>query len=99
MTRGIEKLDRDLGISLEAFALFVRFWLTVTPPPPDGLASAAKISADERFTNFVEVLGRRMAKGKRFAHDISLDIAAHPEWMGKQGESQADATGTAAPQP
>ena len=83
MTRKLEKLDRDLAISTEAFALFVRFWLNVTPAPSDALQSAAKISADERFAGFVEVLGRRMAKGRSFAQDISVDIAAHPEWRGE----------------
>src|SRR5271167_3472914 len=32
MTRQIERLERHVTISNEALALFVRFWLTSTPP-------------------------------------------------------------------
>jgi predicted transcriptional regulator len=84
MTRGIEKLDRDLGISTEAFALFMRYWLTITPPQSDAMRAAAKTSATERFAGFVEALGRRLAKGQRLTQEIALDIAAHPEWAGKE---------------
>jgi hypothetical protein len=34
MTRQIERLERHVTISNEALALFVRFWLTSTPPFP-----------------------------------------------------------------
>jgi predicted transcriptional regulator len=84
MTRGIEKLDRDLAISIEAFALYVHFWLTVTPPQSDAMRAAAKTSAQERLAGFIEILGRRLAKGKRLTQDIALDIQSHPEWSGKE---------------
>ena len=32
LTRQVERLERHATISNEALALFVRFWLTVTPP-------------------------------------------------------------------
>jgi predicted transcriptional regulator len=35
LTRQIERLERHVTISNEALALFVRFWLTSTPPLPD----------------------------------------------------------------
>ena len=35
LTRQVERLERDLTISTEAVALFVRFWLSVTPPLPE----------------------------------------------------------------
>jgi hypothetical protein len=34
LTRQVQRLERNVGISTEALALFVRFWLTVTPPLP-----------------------------------------------------------------
>ena len=33
LTRSLERLERDQEITTEALALFVRFWLTTTPPP------------------------------------------------------------------
>jgi hypothetical protein len=35
--RNIQCLERDVGIANEAFAIFVRFWLTSTPSLPVGL--------------------------------------------------------------
>ena len=34
-TRQLERLEHHVKISNEALALFVRFWLTATPPLPD----------------------------------------------------------------
>ena len=41
LTRQVERLERHVTISNEALALFVRFWLTVTPPLPDTAQPAA----------------------------------------------------------
>ena len=35
ITRHLERIERHVGISNEALAVFVRFWLTSTPPLPD----------------------------------------------------------------
>jgi hypothetical protein len=76
LTRQVERLERDVRISIEALALFVRFWLTVTPPLPDSAQAAANAKGRERFEHFVEALGRRLAQGQSLADEVSLDIAA-----------------------
>jgi predicted transcriptional regulator len=63
LTRQVERLERHITISNEALALFVRFWLTVTPPLPDTAQPAAQAKGRERYEGFVEALGRRLAKG------------------------------------
>jgi predicted transcriptional regulator len=75
LTRQAERLERHITISNEALALFVRFWLTVTPPLPDTAQSAAQAKGRERYEGFVEALGRRLAKGQSLAHEISQDVA------------------------
>jgi hypothetical protein len=55
-------------------ALFVRFWLTVTPPLPDTAQPAAQAKGRERYEGFVEALGRRLAKGQTLAQEISEDV-------------------------
>ena len=35
LDRRITRLERDTGIGVEMIALFVRFWLSNTPPPPE----------------------------------------------------------------
>src|SRR5271166_3255877 len=34
LSRQVQRLERNVGISTETLALFVRFWLTITPPLP-----------------------------------------------------------------
>src|SRR6202166_4206923 len=74
MTRQIERLERHVTISNETLALFVRFWLTTTPPLPDTAQSAAQTKGRERYEGFVEALGRRLAKGLTLAQEISRDV-------------------------
>ncbi|EJW09556.1 hypothetical protein A33M_1185 [Rhodovulum sp. PH10] len=74
LSRQVERLTRDVAISSEAVALFVRFWLTVTPPVPDAAWAAAKATGAERYQSFVDALGRRVAKGHSFVHEVSIEV-------------------------
>ena len=76
LTRQLERLERHSTISNEALALFVRFWLTVTPPLPDTAQPAAQTKGRERYEGFVEELGRRLAKGQTLAQEVSQDVAS-----------------------
>jgi predicted transcriptional regulator len=79
LTRQVERLERHVTISSEALALFVRFWLTATPPLPDTAQPAAQAKGRERYEGFVEALGRRLAKGRTLADEISQDLAPADE--------------------
>jgi hypothetical protein len=74
LTRQAERLERHVTISNEAVALFVRFWLTATPPLPDTAQPAAQAKGRERYEGFVEALGQRLAKGQSLSQEISQDI-------------------------
>ena len=74
LTRQVERLERHVTISNEALALFVRFWLTATPPPPDTAQPAAQAKGRERYEGFIEALGRRLARGHSLAQEITLDV-------------------------
>ena len=52
ITRQIEKLERDVGISVETIALFVRFWLMATPSLPEQTQAAARAKSGERYEGF-----------------------------------------------
>ena len=43
--RRIARIERDVGISVRTLALFIRFWLTTTPPLPEPAAKAARAQA------------------------------------------------------
>ncbi len=73
-TRAAERLERNLGISIEMLALFVRFWLTTAAAVPEAGKAAARAKGQERFEGFVAALGRRLAKGASFAREVSEDL-------------------------
>jgi hypothetical protein len=73
-TRQLERLEHHIKISNETFALFVRFWLTATPPLPDAGLAAAQASGSKRYKSFVEALGRRMEKGQNLSMEISEEL-------------------------
>lgn len=74
--RAAERLERNLGISIEMMALFVRFWLTTTPAVPEAAQAAAQAKGKERYEGFVEALGRRLARGVSFTREVSEELHA-----------------------
>lgn len=74
LSRQVERLQRDQTITGEAIALFVRFWLSVTPPLPDSAQGAARAKGAERYAGFVEALGRRLQHGRSLVSEVSEEI-------------------------
>ncbi|KAB2726489.1 ribbon-helix-helix protein, CopG family [Brucella anthropi] len=79
LSRQVARIERDLGISAETLALFVRFWLTVTPPIAPEAYSAAQAKGRERFEGFVDTLGKHLQSGRSFLKDIPEDAAGSPD--------------------
>lgn len=89
--RRIARLERDVGISVETMALFVRFWLTTTPSLPEPAAKAARAQAGARYDNFVVALGRRLSRGPKLRQEIPDDVdgvqsSIDPEQVGSKGK-------------
>jgi Ribbon-helix-helix protein, copG family len=76
LSRQVQRLERNVGIATETLALFIRFWLTTTPPLPDDAQAAAQLKGRDRYAGFVEALGRRLAKGQSLLQEIPEDIAS-----------------------
>ncbi|MCD9111546.1 ribbon-helix-helix domain-containing protein [Bradyrhizobium japonicum] len=74
LSRQMQRLERDVGLTAETLALFIRFWLTITPPLPNDAQATAQLKGRERFEGFVETLGRRLQKGQSFLREIPEDI-------------------------
>jgi predicted transcriptional regulator len=64
MSREIAACRRDIEVTLEAIALFVRYQLTVTAPLPEADTAALAVG-NARFDRFIAQLGRQIAGGKR----------------------------------
>lgn len=62
--RSLERLERDVTISNEAVALFVKAWLTATPSLAGGDQKAQNAKGQERYAGFLEALSRRLASGR-----------------------------------
>jgi hypothetical protein len=73
LDRRLSRIERDLGISVETLAIFVRFWLTTTPALPEPAAQAARAKAGERYDAFITALGRRLANGPKLRQEIPED--------------------------
>ena len=50
--RQMERLERDVGISVETVALFIRFWLMATPSLPEQTQAAARAKGAARYEGF-----------------------------------------------
>jgi predicted transcriptional regulator len=76
--RRIQRLERDTNIAIETMALFVRFWLSTTPPLPDATQAATRAKALERYDSFLDALGRRLAKGPKLRQEIGEEGVSSP---------------------
>ena len=75
MTRALDRLDRNTGIGVETLALFIRYFLTVTPPLPVDDQAAAHALGRERFEMFVAQVGRRLAQDGNLLSEVLETIA------------------------
>ncbi|MBI1686779.1 CopG family transcriptional regulator [Caulobacter hibisci] len=77
--RELERIERDVTISNEAVALFVKAWLTATPSLSAGDQRAQNAKGQERYTGFLEALSRRLASGRLLRTEVLEDRASSGE--------------------
>jgi predicted DNA-binding protein len=89
-------LRRDAAINTEMISLFVRYFLTITPPLADSEQQPARALGRQRFEVFVAQIGRRLASDRRLVSDVLQSIAVHkPDLFA----TAADDAPTPTPQP
>jgi hypothetical protein len=74
LSRQADRLAYHIEVSNEALALFVRFWLTSTPPLPDTAQAAAQATGRDRYEGFLDALSRRMELGPKLSGELSRDV-------------------------
>ena len=74
IVRVLERLERNDGVTLEALAMFVRYWLTATPSLPEQTSATARQKGGERYDRFMEALGRRLASGPSVLKEVAIDM-------------------------
>lgn len=76
LDRRLTRVERDIGISVETMAVFIRFWLATTPALPEPAAKAARAKVSERYQAFITALGRRLAQGPKLRQEVSEDLGS-----------------------
>jgi predicted transcriptional regulator len=77
LSKRMATVGRDAGILAETFALFVRYFLTITPGLPESDQESARLLGKERFEVFVAQVGQRLAGNVRLASEVLETIAVH----------------------
>lgn len=94
LSRQFDRLERDQGILIETVALYVRYFLTVSVPVPEGQQDAARAQGRARYAQFIEQLARHIQRGRSLVREVheevSLDsnasVATQEESDGSQAE-------------
>lgn len=74
MSKSQAKIGRNESIATETLALFVRYFLTITPPLPQAEQAAAHALGKERFEVFVAQVGRRLAQDQSLLNEVLARI-------------------------
>src|SRR5690348_8343198 len=64
LSRQLDKVEQDQNIAIETFALFIRYYLSVTPVIADTQQLAAWAQGRGRFAKFVKELSRQLQRGR-----------------------------------
>ena len=97
----IKTIERDVAVSTETLALFVRYFLTITPPLPSDDQESARLLGKERFQVFVAQVGRQLAGSQRLVSEVlEIVIAQRPDLLTSAGiDAPLRPTPTATPKP
>jgi hypothetical protein len=77
LQRIVGGIGRDVAIATETLALFVRYFLTITPPLPQSEQEPARLLGKERFQVFIAQIGRRLAGDQRLVLEVLETIASN----------------------
>lgn len=96
LSRQFDRLERDQGILIETVALYIRYFLTVSLPVPEGQQDAARAQGRARYAQFIEQLARHIQRGRSLVREVHEEVtpddptsqAITPEH--KEGETSND---------
>lgn len=74
--RAIERLERDMGILMEAFSTYMQYWFAHTPEVAEAQKDAARLTSRKRYEDFVAYVADQFAGGHRFVDDLAQDTIA-----------------------
>ena len=75
LSRQFDRLERDQGILIETVALYIRYFLTVSLPVPDGQQDVARAQGRARYAQFIEQLARHIQRGRSLVREVHEEVA------------------------
>jgi hypothetical protein len=78
-TRSLRRLERDLAIATELIATFVRYFLTITPPLPEGERAPARALGQLRFEQVIEDIARRLRTDRSLIARVAAILSENPQ--------------------
>jgi hypothetical protein len=96
LSRQFDRLERDQNVLIETLALYVRYFLTVSIPVPEGQQEAARAQGRARYVQFIEQLGRHLQRGRSLVREVHEEFEPEPTPLQSgQGELEEAADGRA----
>lgn len=74
LSRQFDRLERDQNVLIETVALYVRYFLTVSLPVPEGQQDAVRAQGRMRYAQFIGQLGRHIQRGRSLVREVHEDI-------------------------
>ena len=75
LSRQFDRLERDQNVLIETVALYVRYFLTVSLPVPEGQQDAVRAQGRLRYAQFIEQLGRHIQRGRSLVREVHEDLS------------------------
>ncbi len=99
-SKSLSTIARDVAIATETLSLFVRYFLTITPPLPQPEQDSARALGRQRFEVFVAQVGRRLASDNRLVSEVLESIRTdNPDLFGASGDDPVAAPPVTNPHP
>ena len=96
LAKRLRQLHRETEVVSETLALFVRYFLMITPPIQDDERPAAEALGRERYVVFIKEIAKRLASDKGMVADVICTIVrTHPHLVAEvmTEARKADAVG------
>lgn len=74
LARQLTKLEQDHNIAIETLALFIRYFLSLTPIVPGAQQQAAWAQGRAEFGRFVQQLAKQLQAGKSLVRELHEEI-------------------------
>lgn len=97
LSRQFDRLERDQGILIETVALYIRYFLTVSLPVPEGQQDAARAQGRARYAQFIEQLARHIQRGRSLVREVHEEVA--PDDLASQATTPEHKEGENANEP